>query len=96
MPRRSTGMSVNLENLLVNSDDEQIMAMFIPEDKTASAPSLSDVKQWILEQIKQGRPILPVNPLCGSPCKQAAHCMRFDYTKGCPGYEIEEKLEVLG
>ena len=47
----------------------------------------------LMDELAQGREVIPMHKGCGNPCKNSCKCAGFDYAKGggCPGYPIDEE-----
>lgn len=48
-------------------------------------------RDYLMDQLAQGREVLPMSKSCGNPCTQAG-CSGFDYGRdgGCPGYPVDD------
>ncbi len=85
---------INIEGLLsqcktAKQTERQLTGLLTNEKGRTLYPA--EAKNFLQNELNQGRRLMPCNGVCGNPCGNADKgCTGFDYQEsGCAGFEVK-------
>jgi hypothetical protein len=92
--RRQTHGCVVVRSLL--RQPKAALRGVLKHPEAARSMSPQEAREYLFDQLAQGREVLPISAGCGNPCARNG-CAGFNYGEqgGCPGHIVDD-AEVAG